>query len=46
MKTLFIFLVIANIGAASYFHFFSSAREESVIPLFHPEKIILLPAKE
>jgi len=46
MKTLLIFLIIANISTACYFYFFTNEHEEAAIPLLHPEKIILLPNKE
>jgi len=46
MKTLLMFLIIANISTACYFYFFTHEREKATIPLLHPEKIILLPSKE
>ncbi len=46
MKILFVFLIIANIIVAFYFYFTSYEREESIVPLLHPEKIILLPVKK
>lgn len=41
----FVFLVLANIAVALYFHISSSDRLQTGITLFHPEKIVVLPAK-
>lgn len=46
MKILLVFLIIANIIVAFHFYFLSPERKEFIVPLLHPEKIILLSAKE
>ncbi|MXS86082.1 hypothetical protein ABO04_09265 [Nitrosomonas sp. HPC101] len=45
MKKLFLFLLLANMGAAFYFHSVPKNKSSVQKPLIHPEKIELLPAK-
>lgn len=45
MKKILLFLLLANIGIAFYFHNRSENNFSARAPLIHPEKIELLPAK-